>query len=86
MLVNFFNGVIYANNAKKENDFRVPVYPIYVTLLAYAVNCTMAIVISFFFSFHVGLIRKNMTTIEHMERKRANHTQGAEMTDVRVPE
>jgi hypothetical protein len=34
-------------------------------------NCAMLVVLSMFFSFHVKLVRDNMTTIEWMDKKRA---------------
>lgn len=42
----------------------------YLTFVCYMINCGMLIVISMFFRFHLTLIRDNMTTIEHMDKKR----------------
>jgi len=55
-----------------DKGVNIPFFPQVLTLIAYALNCTVLTVMSFFYSFHVRLVISNMTTIEHMEKKRAN--------------
>jgi len=47
-----------------------PAYPDYITLVVYILNAVMLGVLTVFFRFHVKLIVKNLTTLEHMDRKR----------------
>jgi len=55
-----------------EKQLDTPFFPHVMTLLAYILNCVLFVVLSFFYSFHVKLVISNMTTIEHMEKKRSN--------------
>lgn len=61
----------------------VPFHPVYLTTLAYLINSIMFVVIGKFFWFHVKLLMQNLTTIEHMEKKR-NLTGGEETTNVKT--
>jgi len=47
-----------------------PAYPDYLTIVVYILNVVMFCVLTIFFRFHVKLIVKNLTTLEHMDRKR----------------
>jgi len=55
-----------------DNRFSVPANPYYLTVIFYLINTGMFIVVSMFFRFHVTLVIQNLTTIEHMDRKRGN--------------
>lgn len=50
----------------------MPANPYYLTVVFYLINTGMFIVVSMFFRFHVTLIIQNLTTIEHMDRKRGS--------------
>jgi len=53
-----------------DRRFEAPFNPYYLTVVCYLMNLGMLIVVSMFFRFHLTLINQNMTTIEHMDKKR----------------
>jgi len=55
-----------------DNRFSVPANPYYLTVIFYLINTGMFIVVSMFFRFHVTLVIQNLTTIEHMDRRRSD--------------
>lgn len=65
-LPTWFRNVIFIFDRR----FEAPFNPYYLTVICYLMNLGMLIVVSMFFKFHITLIAQNMTTIEHMDRKR----------------
>jgi len=53
-----------------QNSFQGHFYPNYLTTVVYIMNAVMICTLGIFFRFHVKLVFQNMTTLEHMDRKR----------------
>jgi palmitoyltransferase len=62
-----------------QYGLETPFFPTVLTLLSYVLNGILLTIMSFFFSFHVKLVISNMTTIEHMEKKRNNEVTNYDM-------
>lgn len=59
-----------AKTNSKKNSFEGPLFPRYLTTIVYILNAGILCVLGIFFRFHAKLVFQNMTTLEHMEKKR----------------